>query len=57
MLFFFFFLGGLIFWHAYCDCSGGLLNEVSSRCWFIERSWRVYYTSVFLHQRQKKTEQ
>lgn len=35
------FLGGLLFWNAYSDCSGGLLNEVSSRCWFIEQSWHV----------------
>lgn len=37
----YFFLGGLLFWNAYSDCSGGLLNEVSSRCWFIEQSWHV----------------
>ena len=37
----YFFLGGLLFWNAYSDCSGGLLNEVSSRCWFIDQSWHV----------------
>jgi len=36
-----FLLGGLIFWNAYCDCSRGLLNEVSSRCCFIEQPWHM----------------